>query len=226
MQFLSFYTGHKAAVLSLAGHAKEPLFYSAGADGLIVRWSVHDPDQGDVLTRINGIMPSITFDKTSNSLFAALNQKGVVRINCTSGKNELVVPIPSTSFTKIEHLENWLVVITKIGELIVIDTNIWKIVHRITIGPDKVSSFTLAGGKFWSYGLQGIGKIGFEQNNFSKIDEANFSDQAFITAIGSRILLVASINIRASVCASILSGTCTAIWSPSKSALKAEQTSG
>ena len=38
--------------------------------------------------------------------------------------------------------------------------------------------------------MQGIGKIGFEQNNFSKIDEANFSDQAFITAIGSRILLV------------------------------------
>jgi hypothetical protein len=34
-------------------------------------------------------------------------------------------------------------------------------------------------------------------------------------------LLDASISVRASICASSDSGTCTAIWSPSKSALKA-----
>ena len=43
---------------------------------------------------------------------------------------------------------------------------------------------------------------------------------------GERMLLLASINMRASVWASIASGTCTAIWSPSKSALKAGHTSG
>src|SRR3954453_240203 len=43
---------------------------------------------------------------------------------------------------------------------------------------------------------------------------------------GDRMLLEDSIRIRASACASALSGRWTAIWSPSKSALKAEQTSG
>ena len=43
---------------------------------------------------------------------------------------------------------------------------------------------------------------------------------------GFRMLLVDSIRIRASACASALSGRCTAIWSPSKSALNAVQTSG
>ncbi len=43
---------------------------------------------------------------------------------------------------------------------------------------------------------------------------------------GLRMLLVESIRIRASACASADSGRCTAIWSPSKSALNAEQTSG
>jgi hypothetical protein len=43
---------------------------------------------------------------------------------------------------------------------------------------------------------------------------------------GSRMLLLASISTRASSCASKLSGTCTAIWSPSKSALNAAHTSG
>ena len=38
---------------------------------------------------------------------------------------------------------------------------------------------------------------------------------------GERMLLAESIRIRASACASAESGTCTAIWSPSKSALKA-----
>ena len=43
---------------------------------------------------------------------------------------------------------------------------------------------------------------------------------------GLRMLLVDIISTRASNCASSDSGTCTAIWSPSKSALKAVQTSG
>ena len=40
------------------------------------------------------------------------------------------------------------------------------------------------------------------------------------------MLFEASISVRASICASIESGMCTAIWSPSKSALNAAQTSG
>ena len=43
---------------------------------------------------------------------------------------------------------------------------------------------------------------------------------------GERMLLVDIISTRASSWASRLSGTCTAIWSPSKSALNAAQTSG
>jgi len=43
---------------------------------------------------------------------------------------------------------------------------------------------------------------------------------------GLRMLLLESMRMRASACASALSGRCTAIWSPSKSALKAVQTSG
>ena len=43
---------------------------------------------------------------------------------------------------------------------------------------------------------------------------------------GSRMFCVESIRTRASACASGLSGTCTAIWSPSKSALNAAHTSG
>ena len=43
---------------------------------------------------------------------------------------------------------------------------------------------------------------------------------------GERMLLDDSIRMRASACASADSGRCTAIWSPSKSALKASHTSG
>src|SRR3989440_46751 len=47
-----------------------------------------------------------------------------------------------------------------------------------------------------------------------------------LPSAGLRMLLVDSIKIRASACASADSGRCTAIWSPSKSALNAAQTSG
>ena len=43
---------------------------------------------------------------------------------------------------------------------------------------------------------------------------------------GDRMLLAESISTCVSICASMESGTCTAIWSPSKSALNAVHTSG
>ncbi len=43
---------------------------------------------------------------------------------------------------------------------------------------------------------------------------------------GEKMLLEESISVLASICASNESGRCTAIWSPSKSALKPPQTSG
>jgi len=43
---------------------------------------------------------------------------------------------------------------------------------------------------------------------------------------GERMLFDDSMSTCASICASMESGTCTAIWSPSKSALNAVQTSG
>ena len=47
-----------------------------------------------------------------------------------------------------------------------------------------------------------------------------------VPCAGDRMLFADSISRRASACASADSGTCTAIWSPSKSALNAWQTSG
>ena len=47
-----------------------------------------------------------------------------------------------------------------------------------------------------------------------------------LPSAGFKRLPEASISMRASRCASTERGTCTAIWSPSKSALKAVHTSG
>src|ERR1700748_790103 len=47
-----------------------------------------------------------------------------------------------------------------------------------------------------------------------------------LPSAGFRMLLVDSIRMRASACASADSGRCTAIWAPSKSALNAGETSG
>ena len=52
------------------------------------------------------------------------------------------------------------------------------------------------------------------------------ADMIGVPLAGLKMLFVLIISTCASVCASIESGRCTAIWSPSKSALKPLQTSG
>jgi len=59
-----------------------------------------------------------------------------------------------------------------------------------------------------------------------RIDVGAVGVMVGLPVAGKRTLFDASMSMWASACASTDNGTCTAIWSPSKSALKAVQTSG
>lgn len=188
MQFETFCTGHKAPVLALAGNPKESYFFSAGADGLIVRWNVGKPDEGDVITRLNGIVPTLVYDVHSNVLYAALNQKGIMLIDCATGKSELVVPIPSTSFDNLELLGKFGVVSTKNGELLLIEIGTYKIIDRIQTGLEETPSFTLSEGKFLYYGDSEFKWIGLGKDGFDHSDSMYFETNVLLTIVGKNIL--------------------------------------
>lgn len=188
MRFLSFFTGHKASVLALAGHPEDKYFYSVGADGLVVRWSVDKPDEGDVITRFNGIVPSMVFDKESEVLYCALNQKGVVVLDCKTGKEKATISIPSTSFFSIKHSESKLVVSTNKGELLLIDKEIPKMTKRIGTGLGKGLPFELSNEVFWYSGKCGLSWVKLE-NDEAKLDAINGENNVVILYMNEQVAM-------------------------------------
>lgn len=77
VQRLHTLTGHRDSIYALAPAGIPALFFSAGADGLIVQWDLNNPEEGTVLANLNNPVYALHFDEKNNLLIAGHNFEGV-----------------------------------------------------------------------------------------------------------------------------------------------------
>ncbi len=71
------FSGHRDCVYTLISDANGHQFYSAGGDGLIVRWDVTKPDLGELVARIGSSVYAMAFDEATGLLWAGHNYEGI-----------------------------------------------------------------------------------------------------------------------------------------------------
>jgi hypothetical protein len=98
----SYYKGHRGAVTALAKADSGNSFFSSGSEGLIVRWQLNKPNQGEIITKLPGYVSAMGYCKQEKLIFATLNHKGLYCIEALSGKVIKFMDIPATSFKKID----------------------------------------------------------------------------------------------------------------------------
>ena len=143
LEHKSFFEGHRGAVLSLAANIQGKSFYSSGSEGLIVKWHVDKPNEGEVLLRLSGYVSCLAFDKASNILFAAINHKGIFAIDADTGKIMDSSEMPTTSFGSLKLTADYIVFTSKIGEVIVLNKSSLEMVKRIDAGLNGFSQILL-----------------------------------------------------------------------------------
>jgi WD40 repeat protein len=74
---LDTFSGHRDAVFSLVGGQSPQQFYSAGGDGLVVRWDLHKPDLGDLIAQVGASVYALAFDEAARTLWIGHNFEGV-----------------------------------------------------------------------------------------------------------------------------------------------------
>ncbi|MCC3157237.1 WD40 repeat domain-containing protein [Hymenobacter sp. 15J16-1T3B] len=75
---LAALTGHRDCVYALSGHAADPVFYSAGADGLVVAWNVDAPEQdGQLVARVENSVYTLHYEAAQQQLIIGHNYQGV-----------------------------------------------------------------------------------------------------------------------------------------------------
>ena len=159
LQHKTFFEGHRGAVLSLAGNIADIFFYSSGSEGLIVKWAIDKPNEGEVLLRLPGYVSCLGFNKTTNTLYAAVNHKGVYAINAKTGKIIDNVEMPTSSFGKIEVSANHIILSTKVGEVLILDSSSLKVTKRISIDLNDFALIRADSGNLWLTGKSDLQKF-------------------------------------------------------------------
>lgn len=153
-QFAGFYEGHRATVLSLAGSLQHRYFFSVAADGLLVKWDINQPNEGQVLTRISSLMPAICY-LPDDTLVVAVNHKGLLTLNAQTGAKQQFCDLASVSVKKLILAGSWLLVLTTANELLWVEAATLNLMHRWQCR-ETLTDIVLLGQKIWVATASGL----------------------------------------------------------------------
>lgn len=77
---LADFSGHKDAVYTLAGAGGADAFFSAGGDGMVIRWGLHDM-QGEVVARLPAAIYGLVYRQDRNLLLASTRQGHIYKLD-------------------------------------------------------------------------------------------------------------------------------------------------
>ncbi|MCE7863718.1 MAG: WD40 repeat domain-containing protein [Bacteroidetes bacterium CHB5] len=115
------FTGHRDCVYTLEPAINESAFFSAGGDGMIVKWDLTQPNEGELIARLPNSVYAIHHDKKSNLLIAGHNYDGIHILDWQQKKEVASLQVTAAAIFDITTVEDDLLVATGEGMITVID---------------------------------------------------------------------------------------------------------
>lgn len=117
---LHTFLGHSNSIYDLQAYS-EHQFLSAGSDGMVVKWDLRMPDEGEVIAKIEGSVYSLLLDKGRDFLYVGHNFDGVHKIDLSTKKEVASISLGTAQIFKIETFKDWILIGLSTGELVVCD---------------------------------------------------------------------------------------------------------
>jgi len=116
------FAGHRDCVYALTPARASHQFFSAGADGLVVRWALDRPDLGTLLARVPASVYALAYDEPHNLLWIGQNFDGVHLIDPDQKTEIHSLRLTNASIFDIQLVENLALVALSDGAVVVLDT--------------------------------------------------------------------------------------------------------
>lgn len=117
---LHTFLGHNDSLYTLEVY-NDHQFFSAGSDGMVVRWNLQSPDEGEVVAKIDGSIYSMAYDQESNLLFVGHNNEGIHAIDLSTNKERNSVKLGNHQIFGVKSYKDLIWVALESGELVVLD---------------------------------------------------------------------------------------------------------
>lgn len=121
VQKLQTITGHRDCVYTLQGSSNADGFFSASGDGMVVRWSLTDPDNGEVVAKLPNSVYALHYHKASGLLIAGHNYEGIHLLDWQNKKETGSLQLTKAAVFDIASFGKHLVIATGEGTVTMVD---------------------------------------------------------------------------------------------------------
>jgi len=127
---ITSFTGHKDCIYTIQPF-QGGVFYSAGGDGMVVEWTVEEPDKGEVFAKLTHSVYALALDFEKQHLWIGENFAGIHVVTLDSKKEVASAAVSKAAIFDIQLFENKAFVATGEGVIIVLDAKDLTTLARI-----------------------------------------------------------------------------------------------
>jgi WD40 repeat protein len=137
------FTGHHAGIYSLQRSDQSHLFFSGAADGMVVLWNLHQPDEGELIASLPNTVFAIHYHKPTQLLVVGHNYNGIHLLDWHARKEIGSLKMTSVQIFDIQSYGHHLFVGDKEGTVTVINVHDLSIVHTLKASDKSVRTIAI-----------------------------------------------------------------------------------
>jgi WD40 repeat protein len=139
---VSTLTGHNDCIYTLQGAHAPNIFFSAAGDGMVVRWDLKDPENGEVIAKLPNSVYSLWRIPETDLLVAGQNYEGIHVLDWKNKKEIGSLQLTKSAIFDIRGFGNLVLVATGDGTVQLVDPDLLKVISAAKVS-DK-SARTIA----------------------------------------------------------------------------------
>jgi len=146
-------TGHRDCVYAVSASSDPKTVFSAAGDGMIVKWDLTNPSEGEVLAKLPNSVYALCHVAESSSLIAGHNREGIHVLDYGSKRELYSLQLTKGSIFDIQSSGEFVYVGTSEGEVIVVNEQARSIKKRLRVSNESIRSIAInAGGGEYAVG--------------------------------------------------------------------------
>lgn len=132
------YKGHKDSIYALENGMDDSVFYTSGADGMVVAWDMKKPDEGKLVAKVPNSVYALHYDRSAHELLVGQNFEGIHVIDTLLNTEKSNVKITKDAIFDIKKILDWILVSTGDGCLIVLDAKDLSVIVKLKIAEASI----------------------------------------------------------------------------------------
>jgi len=114
-------TGHRDCLYTLASSGQKNRFFSAGGDGMVAEWDLHDPENGQLIANLPASIYAMLYLEDQNYLVVGQNFEGIHIIDLNDKKEVGSLKLTDAAIFDLKYWEGKLFIASGDGHLTVVD---------------------------------------------------------------------------------------------------------